>query len=157
MLSARFLAFALALSFCFTCVPAAERRLLWSRDGAATRQAAELLQILRDAELYGLRPQDYATDLLGGHIDNWTDFDRVLSSEATRLLMDLHFGRVSPRTAGFELPRPRRKLNTEVLLEQLARAADVRAVIASVEPRFHEYDLLKQALARYREIGRAHV
>jgi murein L,D-transpeptidase YcbB/YkuD len=150
---ARFLACALALSFCFTSVPAAERRLLWSHDGAVTRQAAELLQVLRDAERYGLRRQDYASDLLGGQIDNWTEFDRVLSAEATRLLRDLHFGRVSPRAAEFDLPRPRPKLGTEVLLEQLARAADVRAVIASVEPQLREYRLLEQALARYRALA----
>jgi len=143
----------LALSFCCLSLPAEANHLLWSRDGALTRQAAELVQILGDAQLYGLRPQDYASDRLRGSIDNWVEFDRVLSAEVTRLLVHLHYGRIAPRAAGFDLPRPRADLNTEMLLEQLATAADVRAVIATVEPRFYQYQLLKQALARYRALA----
>jgi hypothetical protein len=87
-----------------------------SRDGALTGQAAQLIGILSDAEVYGLRSEDYANDRLRGRIDSWPEFDRALSAAATRLLMDLHFGRVAPRAAGFDLPRPRADLNVEVLL-----------------------------------------
>jgi hypothetical protein len=84
-----------------------------SRDGALTGQAAQLIGILSDAEVYGLRSEDYANDRLRGRIDSWPEFDRALSAAATRLLMDLHFGRVAPRAAGFDLPRPRADLNVE--------------------------------------------
>ena len=127
--------------------------MLWSRDGALTPQAAQLVQILGDAQLYGLQPRDYASDRLRERVDSWPEFDRLLSAEATRLLLHLHYGRVAPRAAGFDLPRPRADLNAEVLLAQLATAADVRTVIESVEPRFPQYRLLKQALARYRVLA----
>jgi murein L,D-transpeptidase YcbB/YkuD len=141
------------LFFCCLSLLAEESPLLWSRDGALTPQAAELVQILGDAELHGLRPRDYAAERLRERIDGWPEFDRALSAEVTRFLLDLHFGRVAPRAAGFDLPRPRADLNTELVLAQLATAADVRAVIASVEPKFYQYRLLKQALARYRVLA----
>jgi murein L,D-transpeptidase YcbB/YkuD len=134
-------------------LPAEDNHLLWSRDGALTPQAAELVQVLGDVQVYGLRPQDYASDRLREPVDDWPEFDRSLSAAVTRLLMDLHFGRVAPRAAGFDLPRPRADLNAEVLLMHLAKASDVRNVIASVEPRFYQYRLLKQALARYRVLA----
>ena len=134
-------------------LPAQDNHLLWSRDGALTPQAAELVQILADAQLYGLRPQDYASDRLRERFDNWAEFDRVMSAEVTRLLLDLHFGRVAPRAAGFDIPGRRADLNAEVLLAHLAKTSDVRSVVASVEPRFYQYRLLKQALARYRVLA----
>ena len=59
---------------------AGENALLWSRNGDLTRQAAQLIGILADAEVYGLRSEDYAKDRLRGCIDSWPEFDRILSA-----------------------------------------------------------------------------
>lgn len=150
--SIRLFACASALVLCSACA-AQETHFLWSRDGAPTSQAAQLLDVLRNAQLYGLSPENYAVARLPRGNAGWTEFDRVLSAQATRLLADLHSGQVDPRAAGFDLPRPRAKLDAELLLGRLASAADVRAVVESVEPKFYQYQLLKKALGRYRALA----
>lgn len=148
----RFFAFALALAL-FSAPAAAEEKLLWSHGGALTPQAAQLIDVLRNAQVYGMLPEDYAIGRLPRGGADWAEFDRALSAQATRLLADLHYGRIDPRTAGFDLPRPRSKLDTNLLLGQLASAADVRVVIASVEPKFYQYQMLEKALPRYRALA----
>ena len=89
------------------------------------------MQTLRTADTYGLRPQDYA--------EGWnsqpslipttdgearsrfeTQFDLALSVAAVQFLTHLHFGRVDPYAAGFNLESPRPPLDLETLLWQLA-------------------------------------
>jgi len=115
-----------------------------------------MAQVLRAADTFGLRPQDYQgawccstlTPADGGA--SAAQYEGSVSAAVTRFLNDVHFGRVDPRTAGFNLGSPRPPLNIPVLLAQLQTTDDVQRVIASVEPQFLHYQLLKQALARYR-------
>jgi murein L,D-transpeptidase YcbB/YkuD len=125
---------------------------LWSRNGTPTPQASALQQILRTADTFGLLPQHYETDLTGDPPGSRppAQFDMALSAAAARLLMDLHFGRVDPRAAGFDLENARPPLELGALLEQLATTDSAGQVIASIEPQFYHYGLLKLALARYR-------
>ncbi len=64
-------------------------------------------------------------------------FDVALSSAATQFLLDLHFGRVDPRAAGFDLRSTRPPLDLGALLYQLASTDDTDKVIAAVEPQFY--------------------
>ncbi len=77
-------------------------------------------------------------------------FDIALSAAGLQFLSDLHFGRVDPHTAGFELGSARPPLDLPSLLERLAVTDSAEQVANSVEPSFLHYRLLKDALARYR-------
>lgn len=138
--------------------------LLWSRNGEISRQASAVLQALRSAEAYGLRSADYdgpaltsrAADLVRARDTDsmhWAEFDRALSDATGRFLTHLHFGRVQPRVAGFDLPQPRPALDTAALLASLAQTDDVNAILSTVEPQFHHYRLLQQWLGRYRALA----
>ena len=153
----------LAALFAATAVPAqqaasAPAQPVWSRNGVATPQAIALLRVLRGAADYGLNPADYLGPPLGdpappgGSSAVVPGFDVALTAAATQLLHDLHFGRVDPAAAGFDLPRTRPALDLPQLLDQLAAGHDTGAVLAAVEPQFIHYQLLKQALLHYRQL-----
>jgi murein L,D-transpeptidase YcbB/YkuD len=134
---------------------------LWTHDGAPTPQAIALMQTLRTADRYGLCPQDYARGFAASppiglpsgsapHGPPKAELDVALSAAALRFLTDLHFGRADPHAAGFNLGTARAPLDLRVLLERLVMTSSVDQVVTSVEPQFHHYALLKQALARFR-------
>jgi murein L,D-transpeptidase YcbB/YkuD len=136
--------------------------LLWTREGRLTAQASELVAVLNDVEAFGLRPEDYGVDTItataaelrgSSEAPVLSDFDRALTAAAWRLLSDLHYGRVDPRRAGFELPEPRRDLDLPAAVAALAAAPQVADAVAAVEPPFYHYVLLKLALARYRALA----
>jgi len=87
---------------------------LWLRDGRVTRQAEALLLELQNAESYGLETKDYPGSELATLLnvqsssdaaDNarWARFDVRLSAAVMRFISDLHYGRVTPESAGFKL------------------------------------------------------
>jgi len=134
---------------------------LWFAQGSATRPALALLTALRDAANYGLRAEDYdgialttrltklaATDMAP---DVQAQLDVAISAATLRLLHALHYGRIDPRQAGFDIKVNRdQELNAADMLLKLAANEDVVPLIESVEPKFVHYQLLKRALARYR-------
>jgi len=132
--------------------------LLWVSHGDLTLQAVALLRALARCDERGLRPEDYGVDAIrslasSGNRDDLARLDTWLSTAAVRLLSHLHYGRVDPRTADFELPARPRDLDVAVAVAALASAADVDAEIAAVEPQFYHYALLEGALARYRALA----
>jgi len=137
---------------------------LWSRAGHATAQATALVQELQRAETYGLEPQDYGGAALAqlaarpagsssAEADRWARFDVQLSGSTLRFLSDLHYGRVEPSAAGFNLQTVHQPLDLAATLAGLATATDVGAAIAATEPPFHHYALLKSALTRYLDLA----
>lgn len=129
---------------------------LWIRDGAVTPQAHALIKRLCSAESYGLRSVEYldcarlkALYLQQPTFASTAAFDVGLTSAALRFLNDLHFGRVDPRSAGFDFGIQRRALPYAQIFATLATAADIAPVLSSVEPPYEHYRLLKDALARY--------
>jgi murein L,D-transpeptidase YcbB/YkuD len=133
---------------------------LWLRDGHVSAQAASLLQELQRATSYGLEPEDYAAPELarsadalghsaGGDAALAARFDVQLSAAALHFMSDLHYGRVDPAAAGFNLQAVHAPLDLAASLESLTRAGDVPAALVAVEPPFYHYHLLKFALARY--------
>jgi len=139
---------------------------LWNHEGALTPQAQALLEALSQAERYGLRAQDYGAAQLqqlaaaalpaatAGEAQR-ARLDTHLSAAALRFISDLHFGRVDPVAAGFRLQEPREPFDLARALVSLATAPQEEGAIAAVEPVFYHYKLLKEALARYRELARA--
>ena len=136
---------------------------LWSRGGAPTAQARALVTELNAAESYGLRAQDYAAQSLsqslaaltggGGAQQKAAQWDVRLSAAALHLLSDLHFGRVAPQAAGFQLQQVPPPFDLAQALSALAGAPDVNGALAGAEPVFFHYKLLKEALAHYRRLA----
>ena len=140
---------------------------LWSVNGRPSAQALGLMGILRDARAYGLEPADYGTDALWTlqrqasgltveapqHRQLWARFDVELTVAALRLVYDLHYGRVTAQMGGLGLPRPRRTLDWVSIVHLLAHSVHLRRSLASIEPAFYPYRLLKLALDRYRQLA----
>ena len=136
---------------------------LWSRDGEPTAQAQTLVSILQRADQYGLEPEDYGRKTLaklvephtagGTDAERWGRFDAQLSAAALRFMSDLHYGRVKPAAAGFNLQAMHEPLDLVASLNGLAAASDVEASLSRIEPPFHHYVLLKNALARYLDLA----
>ncbi|MGH8199262.1 MAG: L,D-transpeptidase family protein [Steroidobacteraceae bacterium] len=154
---------------------------LWLTHGRPTREALAILEVLQEAGAYGLEPADYdATRLstlatamvashpsgIGGTLYRVADpacgdlgeaqFDLDLSAAAIALVSDLHYGRIDPRAAGFELGAPRPDdLDLANAVRSLATSDNATRALASFEPQFEHYRLLEQALVHYRKLAAA--
>ena len=137
--------------------------LLWSANRHLTPQALGVLEIIRVSDTLGLNPQDYGAGQLTSaaqHLlsvtatdTDWRDFDHLLTLAAVRLVSHLHYGRVEPAAAGFELSARPEDLNVATAVSELVTAPDVSQALKAVEPQFYHYDLLKTALRRYRALA----
>ena len=122
-----------------------------------------MLSAMRDAEIYGLRPADYAVRISaadlqavrGGRADASTRqrFESELSRAAARFVTHVHSGRIDPASAGLSLPRARRSFDATSALQQLASSPDFPTTLASLEPAPLPYRRLKEALAHYRSLA----
>jgi murein L,D-transpeptidase YcbB/YkuD len=137
---------------------------VWSAQGRLSPQASELLGLLGTADRYGLRPEDFgATRLNAAAADlraesapqDWQSFDHALTDAALRLVSELHYGRIDPRAAGFELPEARADLDVVATVIALAQSPRVSDAVTAVEPPYYHYQLLKAALQRYRDLAAA--
>lgn len=155
---------ALALVLAAPSGPSANEQMLWFRDGRLVEQAPEALSILQKAGLYGLRPADYEVRVSPedieavrtGHADAGARqrFESALGTAAGRFVTHLHSGRISPASAGFNLPGPRRDFDAPRAVQQLASSRNVAATVASLEPAPLPYKRLKEALAQYRTLAK---
>ncbi|MGC3980041.1 MAG: L,D-transpeptidase family protein [Steroidobacteraceae bacterium] len=138
---------------------------LWYDQEQPTAQALALLTILRSAGSYGLRAADYDGTSLTYQLNQQAvqsnlpaerrerlraQFDVGLSTATLRFIKHLHYGRIDPRKAGFNLGANRGELDLAANLLALTSTQDAAATIAKLEPQFFHYQLLKTALARYR-------
>jgi murein L,D-transpeptidase YcbB/YkuD len=137
---------------------------LWVRNGEMTRQGVMMLQSLRNAGEFGLRAEDYeGTQLIYHAIDlitdpsappsRWAELDVGISLAAARMIRHLHFGRVDPRLAGFDLNKSRAAFDAARVLQTLATGDDIDSDLAQAEPPFLHYRLLKIALRYYRVLA----
>jgi len=139
----------------------------WHQQGAITAPASALLQRMMNAANDGLRPQDYDADNLSAMASQlaaqpgeeaWRNFDAQMTTAATRFIHHLHYGRIPPRAAGFNLQSERRDLDVDGTLNALATATatptTINVILASIEPKFQHYSLLKKTLLRYRELAK---
>lgn len=164
----RTLGWALGL-FCAAATPgraAGPQPLLWSQAGNASPAARSLVETLESASRYGLSPADYDAAPLAAQLGalsagqpttpaDWSAFDSRLTAAALKLIRQLHYGRIDPRAAGFDLPPRTESFDAAVVLGRLAAQPDTSAVLAAVEPDYLHYRLLRQALARYRSLAAA--
>ncbi|HEY6126154.1 MAG TPA: hypothetical protein VIV63_15990, partial [Steroidobacteraceae bacterium] len=136
--------------------------LLWFDANGVTASGAALLNEMRNAEKYGLRARDYAVDslliraeALAGNPDAGAlrILDKDVSARVGRFVTQLHSGRISPRTLGHDLDVAHDTPDSTVAVRALAHSTQPLAVLADYEPAFHHYELLRDALARYRVLA----
>jgi murein L,D-transpeptidase YcbB/YkuD len=133
---------------------------LWSHDGQPSTQAQVLLHELGDAEAHGLQSRDYGASALAelssaptASVAQWAQFDVTMSVAVLHFMSDLHYGRVAPKAAGFNLELVHEDLDLAQSLEHLVGAADVHAVLSSLEPHFPQYRSLQAHLPQYRKLA----
>jgi murein L,D-transpeptidase YcbB/YkuD len=136
-------------------------RPLWSENETPTRTALSVLTVLRGAENYGLHGSDYEANQIlyhlvdlvttpGAHPDQWAQFDLALSAAVLRFTTHLHYGRIDPQAADFDITVAPDRIDRLELLEEAATATDSAAVFARIEPPYEHYQLLKAALPKFR-------
>jgi L,D-transpeptidase YcbB len=132
---------------------------LWSSQGQPSQQARALIRLLAAADTFGLEPDDYAASLLTASASQLnsessqtltSQFDILLTRAALRFISNVHYGRINPRAAGFELAASRNDLDVATTVASLATGIDVGKLVATAEPHFYHYALLKSALRFYR-------
>ena len=155
---------AIVLALALSAAARADAQTLWLENGRAVAQASEMLDAMRNAEVYGLRPADYAVRISAEDLqavrngradaDTRQRFDSELTRAAARFLTHVHSGRIDPASAGLLLPRVRRTFDVTGGLQQLASTPNFTATLASLEPAPLPYRRLKEALAQYRKLAR---
>jgi murein L,D-transpeptidase YcbB/YkuD len=130
---------------------------LWVQHGRLTQSATEVLNALRHVESFGLDPRDFTDSLAAidsqvGKPADAAQLDGLMSTAALRLIEQLHYGRVDPQAAGYQLHHRRAPLDNPGALRSVATSAHPLDVLATFEPQGAQYRALKQVLAQYRLI-----
>ena len=136
--------------------------LPWVSNNQPTPQALTLIQLFKSAAEKGLNSDDYDSSRWDDRIarlrapspDDLMHFDLALTVCAMRYISALHVGRVNPQHFKFGLDvGPKRYDLTEFMRNEVIYSHDVKATIASVEPRYAGYDRLKAALGVYMKLA----
>lgn len=140
--------------------------LLWLEQGKPTTSALAILNELSNASNYGLHSSDYDGEKLNALLpaleetsviqpeQKQAQFDIALSTAALRFIQHLHYGRIDPKQAAFNLPADRGDtLNLTRRLRQLSKSGEVATDLQQLEPQFSHYQLLKSALHRYQRLA----
>ncbi|MFT5643598.1 MAG: murein L,D-transpeptidase YcbB/YkuD [Janthinobacterium sp.] len=142
----------------------------WFSAGRPTAQALEAVQILEDAALDGLNPDDYSASGLAqaftqGLTQEQTKADAgpfsttqqallgaALSTALERFVADLHSGRVAPKDihAAFAAPQP---MDPPAYIGAALAGQRLGAAIRAQAPQLPLYAHLRRALAQYRQLA----
>jgi len=134
--------------------------LAWTRDGAPTRQAAAIIEVLRRADSKGLDPEDYDGPRWAARLDHlhnarpldgdFARFDLALTVSTMRYASDLHIGRLNPGSLhpAFDVEQEMDAL-ASLLRKRLVDTDDVGAVFSEIEPPFEGYQRTLQVLQSY--------
>ena len=139
---------------------------LWLDHGKPTDSTSTILNEIRHASSYGLRPTDYDLPKIESSLLTLSkltgaaaaqlqaQLEITISTSVLRFIRHLHFGRITPRQVGFNLPESRnQELDLVSVLVNLAKSNQVAADLVQIEPQFSHYQLLKSALARYQALN----
>lgn len=143
--------------------------LPWLAQGKPTPQARTMIRSLQGAAFKGLQPIDYDAlqwDARLAGFDRSPDlpesdlvrFDLALTVSTMRYVSDVHLGRANPHLFHSKLDLENSQLDlSEFLRQKLISAADVSAVLESVEPPFPIYRRTEAALKQYIELAQKDV
>jgi L,D-transpeptidase YcbB len=131
----------------------------WVRNGQPTPQALAIVNVLKQAEIQGLDPEDYdgsrwADRLVRTQLrhDAGQDaiFDAALTVCLMRYISDRHIGKVNPEHFKFGLNVEEKKYDLPAFLrERLVNGRDVNAELAQIGPPFAGYNRTLETLQRY--------
>lgn len=137
---------------------------MWSKTGAAAPVADSLLQIINQADDYGLDPASFHRDLLDSltrYVNRdsvarrdaaaWSQIDILLSDAFLKLVTRLHYGVIPHDSISLRKDTVFSDTVLVHLLNTALKDGNIAGALASVEPVYSQYHLLKQALLEYRE------
>ena len=139
-------------------------RPIWTSGGRPTRDARDVLDLLRTARERALEPDDYdapalerrLAELARGGAASARDvawLEMALTVGLLRHLSDVHIGRVNPRTLAVGINVQPKKLDLARVVRDAVAAHRVASLVRDVEPRFAQYRSLLLAHARYRALA----
>ena len=137
--------------------------LAWVRNGQPTPQALAIMNLLKQANIQGLDPEDYDgsrwADRLA-HMQNPREagqgaiFDAALTVCLMRYISDRHVGKINPEHFKFGLDVEEKKYDLPAFLrERLVNGRDVNTELAQIGPPFAGYNRTLQALQRYLQLA----
>jgi murein L,D-transpeptidase YcbB/YkuD len=129
------------------------------RQGQPTPQAREMIEILQQADLQGLRAADYDSSrwaerlarLQGEHaLRDEAHFDIALTVCAMRYVSDVSVGRLNPRYFQSRLNIGPKKLDLALFVrDYLVNGTDLKSELAKIEPPIANYREMKKVLLTY--------
>jgi L,D-transpeptidase YcbB len=140
-------------------------QLLWLGNSQSAKNTADALDLLADAPAQGLVRENYDVELLRAKYNpalalpstaykELALYDTALSISLLRFLHDMHYGRVNPQGLNFKLQLREKKLvDLPALIKDSLFLNTVLKLPLLVEPKLHQYQKLKSALATYRLIA----
>ena len=139
---------------------------LWFERDKPKPQVAEALQILTQAGVEALRPEDYSPTLLASQLKHLSglsgnnktaaqaQFERALTAAVLRYMKDLQQGRIQPSQIHEHFDAPKhQQLDLAAYLQKAIEQRTLTASIQSLAPTFPLYPALKKTLARYQALS----
>lgn len=142
-------------------------QLLWLGQPNTEKNIADVLNLFETAAVNGLNPANYdpvilqqklpaALKLQADAYKEMALYDSALSLSLLRFLHDLHYGRVNPQGINFNLKLREKKLtDLPTFIKESVANGTILQLPSLVEPKLHQYQKLKQALANYRKLAAA--
>jgi L,D-transpeptidase YcbB len=143
----------------------ANYQLLWLGNATTAKNTADALDLLANASTQGLIQENYDAEMLRKKFNlalslsptaykDLALYDTALSIAVLRFLHDLHYGRVNPQGINFNLQLREKKLTDfPALIKDSLSLGTVSQLPLLIEPKLHQYQKLKSALAAYRLIA----
>jgi murein L,D-transpeptidase YcbB/YkuD len=131
----------------------------WVRNGQPTQQALAIINLLKQADMQGLDPEDYDGSRWADRLARLQNpqpagqsaiFDAALTVCLMRYISDCHIGKVNPQHFKFGLSVEEKKYDLPAFLrDRLVNGQDVNAELAQIGPPFAGYNRTRQALQHY--------
>ena len=135
---------------------------LWFDGTTPTPAARPMVQVLEEAGVRGLDPEDYQATSLRAEMTRRHDpgpfirdrDDLALSVAAARFAFALRRGRINPESVHATLKLPVEPFDLAATVDSLARSTQPNDILRHLEPSFLHYWLLIAALVRYQQLAR---
>jgi len=134
----------------------AHPHFIWIQDGGIAPRALAAIAELRAADKYGLDPADYRVDVpqlpddRAARAQASLRFEFALSAKALNYVLDATRGRVDPnRISGYH-DLPRKSVDLNAALDELASSSDAASALAAHNPDNPQFKALVAELARLR-------
>ena len=141
-----------------------EYSLAWIRQGRPTLQAVEMIKVLQQADLQGLRVEDYDSFLWPERLArlqhehtprDYARFDVALTVCTMRYISDVRVGRINPRYFQFRLNVGPKELDLSMFVQEyLVNGTDLKSELAKLEPPIASYREMKKALLTYLRLAK---